>query len=148
MPCRIISAKTTNTVAGSVSRTAATLSTDPQIAPIPLRSANSHVYPARSFRVRSTRLPVRPEHWATVQHLESSVQANLVRCILRLVPKIAQSVYDHRRLPKGTLVKSRLEVLSDPLIDGGCDDQKLLEHLREPLHVRGCYVVDAILKKA
>ena len=106
-----------------------------------------------------------PEKWARIRYRESSAQANLVRSVVgrpldplevdprwlsandQLVTRIAQSVYEHRRLPKGTLAKARLGVLSDALMDAGCNNEKILDHLREPLHVRACHVVDALLSK-
>ncbi len=53
------------------------------------------------------------------------------------------------RVGVGTLDNQRLAVLSDCLEDAGCDDAAILEHLRSPApHVRGCYVLDAILGKS
>ena len=41
-----------------------------------------------------------------------------------------------------------LPILADALEDAGCSDQDLLDHLRGPgPHVRGCWVVDALLCK-
>jgi hypothetical protein len=55
------------------------------------------------------------------------------------VPKLAQAIYDERRF-------GDLPVLADALEDAGCDDAELLGHCRAPgEHVRGCWVVDAIL---
>jgi hypothetical protein len=57
------------------------------------------------------------------------------------VPKIAQAIYDERRF-------SDLPILADALEDAGCDNEDLLEHCRRPgEHVRGCWMVDAILGK-
>jgi hypothetical protein len=51
-------------------------------------------------------------------------------------------------MPEGTLDTTRLAVLADCLLDAGCDDEKLIGHCREPgIHVRGCWAVDAILRK-
>jgi hypothetical protein len=64
------------------------------------------------------------------------------------VPRIAQAIYDERRLPEGTLDNARLAVLADALLDAGCDDEDLIQHCREPgPHVRGCWAVDLILGK-
>jgi hypothetical protein len=63
-----------------------------------------------------------------------------------LVPRLAQSAYDDRQLPVGSLDRSRLAVLADALEDAGCTDRALLDHLRGPeVHVRGCWAVDALL---
>ena len=42
----------------------------------------------------------------------------------------------------------RLPILVDALQDAGCDNATILDHLRgEAGHVRGCWVVDAVLRK-
>jgi len=64
------------------------------------------------------------------------------------VLSIAQAAYDNCNLPSGTLDNARLAVLGDALEDAGCDNQNILNHLRQPgEHVRGCWCVDAILGK-
>jgi hypothetical protein len=66
----------------------------------------------------------------------------------RTVPRIAQGIYDERRMPEGTLDTGRLAILSDALLDAGCDDEGLILHCRsEGPHVRGCWAVDLILGK-
>jgi hypothetical protein len=66
----------------------------------------------------------------------------------RTVLRIAQAIYDDRRIPEGTLDTSRLAILADALLDAGCDDERLLAHLRSSgLHVRGCWALDCILGK-
>jgi hypothetical protein len=55
------------------------------------------------------------------------------------VPKIAQGIYNERAF-------DRLPVLADALLDAGCTDPDLLDHLRGPgPHVRGCHVLDLLL---
>jgi hypothetical protein len=57
------------------------------------------------------------------------------------VGKIAQAIYDDRAF-------DRLPVLADALEKAGCHDPDILGHCRHPgPHVRGCWVVDLILKK-
>jgi hypothetical protein len=64
----------------------------------------------------------------------------------RTVVRLAQSAYEERSLPDGTLDLARLAVLADALEEAGVTDAQLLEHLRGPgLHVRGCFAIDAIL---
>jgi hypothetical protein len=59
---------------------------------------------------------------------------------------ITQAAYDER-LPNGTLDPHRLLVLADALEEVGCTTN-LLAHLRSPdPHWRGCFVVDALLRK-
>lgn len=40
-----------------------------------------------------------------------------------------------------------LPYLADALTDAGCGDEVLLRHLREGWHVRGCWALDAILRR-
>jgi hypothetical protein len=96
-------------------------------------------------------------------------QCNLLRCIFGnpfrttpdidpswlawddgIVVKLAQAAYDHRELPSGALDNARLGVLADALEEAGCDKEAILSHLREQgkFHVRGCFVVDALLGKS
>jgi hypothetical protein len=51
-------------------------------------------------------------------------------------------------MPEGTLDSARLAILSDALLDAGCDNEELIAHCRSPEpHVRGCWAVDLILGK-
>jgi hypothetical protein len=55
------------------------------------------------------------------------------------VRKIAQGIYKDRAF-------DRLPILHDALMDAGCDDETILAHCRDPEgHVRGCWVIDALL---
>jgi predicted enzyme related to lactoylglutathione lyase len=57
------------------------------------------------------------------------------------VPRLAQVIYEGRRFDD-------LPILHDALLDAGCDNQDILDHLRSPgPHVRGCWVIDLILGK-
>jgi hypothetical protein len=63
-----------------------------------------------------------------------------------MVVALAQAAYDEPILPAGTLDPDRLAVLADALEDSGCTDPAILHHLRGPgPHVRGCFVIDALL---
>jgi hypothetical protein len=65
-----------------------------------------------------------------------------------VVVRLAQSAYDERHLPGGTLDNTRLLILADALEETGCTDTDILAHLRSPgPHVRGCWVVDMLLSK-
>jgi hypothetical protein len=67
----------------------------------------------------------------------------------RTIPRLAEAVYDDRKMPEGTLDNARLAVLADDLLDAGCDDEALIQHCRQPgSHVRGCWAVDLILGKS
>jgi hypothetical protein len=55
------------------------------------------------------------------------------------VVRIAQAVYDGHTF-------EQLQILADALEDAGCTDADILGHLRGPgPHVRGCWVLDALL---
>ena len=58
------------------------------------------------------------------------------------VPNLARSIYQKRAF-------NRMPILADALEEAGCDHAEILAHCREPWpHVRGCWVVDAVLGKA
>lgn len=66
-----------------------------------------------------------------------------------LVVRLAQTAYDERQLPEGTLDNGRLAILADALEEAGCTDADILCHLRGPgPHVRGCWVIDLLLGKS
>jgi hypothetical protein len=55
--------------------------------------------------------------------------------------KLANAIYDEKTF-------DRLPILADALEDAGCDNADILNHCRsEGPHVRGCWVVDALLGK-
>jgi hypothetical protein len=56
-----------------------------------------------------------------------------------LAVRLAEMVYNDRAFHD-------LPILADALLDAGCEDTELLDHLRSPgPHVRGCWPVDALL---
>jgi hypothetical protein len=83
--------------------------------------------------------------------------ANLLRCIFgnplrppaldtaRLAPKVvalAQTIYDNRAF-------DQMPTLGDAIEEAGCTNTDILDHCRSTIgHVRGCWVVDALLGKA
>ncbi len=57
------------------------------------------------------------------------------------VPRLAQGIYDERAF-------ERMPVLADALEEAGCTDADVLEHCRrQEVHVRGCWLLDALLGK-
>ena len=63
-----------------------------------------------------------------------------------VVVQLAQAAYEERVLPEGHLDPARLAVLADALEESGCATPEILFHLRSPgPHVRGCFVLDALL---
>lgn len=62
--------------------------------------------------------------------------------------RLAQTLYDERILPAGTLDNTRLLILADALEEAGCTDEQILMHLRSGgEHYRGCWVIDLLLGK-
>jgi hypothetical protein len=54
---------------------------------------------------------------------------------------LAQGIYQDRAF-------DRLPILADALLDSGCDNADLLNHLRsEGPHTRGCFAIDLLLRK-
>jgi hypothetical protein len=57
------------------------------------------------------------------------------------VVKLAHGIYEERAF-------DRLPILADALEEAGCTNPDILNHCRRPgAHVRGCWVVDALLEK-
>jgi len=95
---------------------------------------------------------------------ERAAQAALLRCLFGptpfrqvnispsiltrrecLIPGLAQEAYQERTVPAGHLDSGRLAVVADALLDAGCTDASLLDHLRNPgPHTRGCWVIDLL----
>jgi hypothetical protein len=74
--------------------------------------------------------------------------ANERRWLTATVVAIASAAYDERAQPSGQLDRTRLAILADALEDAGCQDHVILGHLRaDGTHMRGCYVLDALLGK-
>jgi hypothetical protein len=62
------------------------------------------------------------------------------------VTDLARPAYEERQLPEGTLDRNRLAVLADALLDAGCTNAGILEHLRSTgPHVHGCWALDLLL---
>jgi hypothetical protein len=70
-----------------------------------------------------------------------SVPVSVLRWNVRIIPKLAQTIYDERAF-------ERLPILADALEDAGFDNAEILAHCRsDSKHVRGCWVLDLILGK-
>ncbi len=64
------------------------------------------------------------------------------------VERLAREAYAARELPSGELSRACLAVLADALEERGCAEHQILTHLRGPgEHHRGCFAVDAVLRK-
>jgi hypothetical protein len=71
-----------------------------------------------------------------------SVDASVLSWQGANIPKLAQSIFDDRAF-------HLLPELADALEAAGCADAEVLDHCRGPgPHVRGCWVVDAVLGKS
>ena len=58
------------------------------------------------------------------------------------VKQLAEAIYQERAF-------ERMPILADALSDGGCDNQDILNHCRQPgEHVKGCWVLDLLLGKS
>jgi hypothetical protein len=65
-----------------------------------------------------------------------------------IVRRLAATAYQQRTLPSGLLDNAYLAVLADALEEAGCINPDILNHCRQPgEHVRGCWVIDALLGK-
>ncbi|MGH7174300.1 MAG: hypothetical protein ACRELF_04965 [Gemmataceae bacterium] len=63
-----------------------------------------------------------------------------------IIPKLAQTIYEERQLPEGTLDQTRLFILADALEEAGCTDPDILSHLRgSGPHIRSCWVIDCLM---
>lgn len=95
-------------------------------------------------------------NWYEAHDAERKVQSDLFRDIVGnpfqsvkldpswLTPNVvdlARTIYEERAF-------DRLPILSDALMDAGCEDEQILAHCRTTgQHVRGCWVVDLILER-
>jgi hypothetical protein len=96
---------------------------------------------------------------------ECAVQCNLLRDIFAfrevhidssvltwndsIVARMAAGIYEERSHPSGVLDNARLAILADALEEAGCQDEDILRHARqqEGMHVRGCWLIDLLLRK-
>jgi hypothetical protein len=108
--------------------------------------------PAHALSVRSAIASVALDGVAERQH-----QAHLIRCIFDSIYRpvvlepawlssdvvaLAQGIY-------GDKAFDRMPILADALQDAGCENEAILSHCRgDGPHVRGCWVIDALLGKA
>jgi hypothetical protein len=107
---------------------------------------------------REWAVPVAAQHLVDgLRKREWACQADLLRCIFDnsfwpitldpawrawhdgLLASMARQMYDSRDFRD-------MPILADALEEAGCDDPDILGHCRQPgPHVRGCWVVDAVL---
>jgi hypothetical protein len=64
------------------------------------------------------------------------------------VRRLAEAIYEERKMPEATFDPARLGILADALLDAGCVNEDLIQHLRGlGPHVRGCWALDLVLGK-
>ncbi|HVC93773.1 MAG TPA: hypothetical protein VND64_08785 [Pirellulales bacterium] len=74
-------------------------------------------------------------------HVPSGPQNSQHRRMSGIVVKLAQAIYDEQAF-------ARLPNLADALEQAGCHDTDILDHCRRSgPHIRGCWVVDLMLRK-
>jgi len=109
-----------------------------------------------------------PADWGTFQvylwssqHVTRSIQVGILACVFGVphrnrrihievdpswrtsdVVALANGIYDERAF-------DRMPFLADALQEAGCDNDDILNHLRDPnaTHVRGCWALDLVLGK-
>jgi hypothetical protein len=96
--------------------------------------------------------------YSAVWRREQAVHANLLREVrgnpfrpitffpawrTDTVVALARTMYDSREF-------GAMPILADALQDAGCENEHVLNHLRDlnATHVRGCWVLDALLQKS
>jgi hypothetical protein len=93
--------------------------------------------------------------WKSTEKAELTIQANFLGDLAGIparaatfdpawrnsaTMKLAQTMYDDRSF-------DRLPILADALQAAGCNNSDILEHCRRPgVHIRGCWVLDMLLK--
>jgi hypothetical protein len=117
--------------------------------------------PARAAARAGARPALRGPAWDAAWAAEEAAQVHLLRCIFGepapprrvidpawlswnagTVGRMARVIYDEHRWQD-------CPVLADALEEAGATDQHLLDHLRSPdPHGRGCWAVDALLRKS
>ena len=99
--------------------------------------------PVQADRVMA-RLVARPAQTVSLlrRHLRPvAVDPAWLACDGGAVPRVARAIYEDRRF-------DGMPILADALEEAGCSDPDIMAHCREPReHVRGCWVVDHLLKK-
>jgi len=67
-------------------------------------------------------------------------------CLPKIDPRwITSSVVDLARVVADQKAFDRLPILADALMDAGCDNEEIIEHLNYERHVRACWVVEMLL---
>ena len=98
--------------------------------------------------VRSRPVELHPEHWAFVCNLIRDIFGNPFRPVTLDPRWLTSTVIDLARTIYEERVWERMPILADALMDAGCDSEEVIKHCQGPgPHVRGCWVVDLLLRK-
>jgi hypothetical protein len=104
-------------------------------------AVNAAIGPLRAAEVRAQADLLR-DIFGLLPFRDVAVRPDVLAWNDRVVPRIAQAIYDERRF-------GDMPILADALLDAGCDDEALIAHCRSAgPHVRGCWAVDRILGKS
>jgi hypothetical protein len=106
--------------------------------------------------LNATRVAVSTAQMSSDIKAESRFQANLVRCLFGgptgpvkmslswrtdTVMALARQIHESREF-------GAMPILADALQDAGCESESILTHCREAkVHVRGCFVLDSLLRE-
>jgi len=116
-----------------------TLATEP-LAASPLVAAQNTEYDLRDTDEAALLVPMLYEVFGN-PFRRVKLEAAWLRWNEEIVPKLARGIYEDRAF-------ERMPVLGDALEEAGCDNRAILDHCRGPgPHVRGCWVLDLILRQ-
>jgi hypothetical protein len=118
------------------------------------RSLPIHVEEITCHAARAARDAAGQSDWGRARVKQAAVVRDLLRYPARppvvfdpawlhwqngLVVQMARTIYAEYRF-------TELPILGDALEEAGCDDREVLDHCRnQPVHVRGCWLIDRLL---
>ena len=88
--------------------------------------------PFRPIRTKVGREYLTDEDWKEVEQWQKWLTTNVLG--------IAQGQYENGF--------DAMIILREALLDAGCDNEQILSHCLEPIHVKGCWLVDCLLGKS
>jgi hypothetical protein len=92
-------------------------------------------------RARALEVALVADIYGTAFHGPWTVRPEWLRWNDGCLVKMAQVLYDSHRFEE-------MPILADALEEAGCEDAHVLDHCRShPRHARGCWVVDALLRR-
>lgn len=83
-------------------------------------------------------------HFGSLKHPRGCTSSDWINANDRLVYRIVEEFYLHKQAHIDDTTTPL--ILADALLDAGCDNALILDHLRNhPVHIPGCFVMDEIL---